>query len=243
MFFDVLTLFPSMFDGILNESILARAIKNGLISVKTDNIRDYTTDRHNTVDDEAYGGEPGMVMKPEPTAAAIKAARERHGGENFRVIYMSPHGKVIEHETVARLAKLDGLVLLCGRYKGIDQRVIDKYVDEELSLGDFVLSGGEIPAMALIDAVSRLLDGVLGNCASASRDSHYDGLLSAPCFTRPEVFEGISVPNVLISGNHANIAKWREDEAKRITAERRFDLWQKYESKNKIYQRELDFHL
>ncbi|MCL1945901.1 MAG: tRNA (guanosine(37)-N1)-methyltransferase TrmD [Chitinivibrionia bacterium] len=233
MFFDVLTLFPNMFDGILSESILSRAIKNGLISVKTDNIRDYTTDKHNTADDEAYGGEPGMVMKPEPASAAIKAARKRHSGKNFLVIYMSPHGKVMEHETVARLAKLDGLVILCGHYKGIDQRVIDKYVDEELSLGDFVLSGGEIPAMALIDSVSRLVDGVLGNGASASRDSHYDGLLSAPCFTRPEIFEEMSVPSVLISGNHANIAKWHEDEAKRITKEKRFDLWQKYESKNK----------
>jgi tRNA (guanine37-N1)-methyltransferase len=233
MFFDVLTLFPNMFDAVLSESILARAAKNGLIEVKTDNIRDYTIDKHNTADDEAYGGEPGMVMKPEPTAAALKAARQRHEGRNFRVIYMSPHGKIIDHDTVCELAKLDGIVILCGHYKGIDQRVIDRYVDEELSLGDFVLSGGEIPAMALIDSVSRLVDGVLGNNASASRDSHYNGLLSAPCFTRPEEFEGMSVPDVLISGNHANIAKWHEEEAKRITKERRFDLWQKFESKNK----------
>jgi tRNA (guanine37-N1)-methyltransferase len=231
MFFDVLTLFPKMFDGILSESILARAIKKGLISVKTDNIRDYTTDKHNTADDEAYGGEPGMVMKPEPTAAAIKAARDRHKGENFRVIYMSPHGKIIDHEKVVELSELDGLVLLCGHYKGIDRRVIDKYADEELSLGDFVLSGGEIPAMALIDSVSRMIAGVLGNSASAAKDSHFDGLLSAPCYTRPEEFEGMSVPSVLISGNHANIAKWHEEEAKRITKEKRFDLWQKYESK------------
>jgi len=233
MFFDVLTLFPNMFDGILCESILSRAVKNKLISVSTDNIRNYTTDKHNTADDEAYGGEPGMVMKAEPVVAAIKAARERHKGENFRVIFMSPHGKVINHEIVADLAKLDGLVLLCGHYKGIDQRVIDKYVDEELSLGDFVLSGGEIPAMALIDSVSRLVEGVLGNSASASKDSHYNGLLSAPCFTRPEVFEEMAVPSVLLSGNHANIAKWHEEEAKRITKEKRPDLWQKFESKNK----------
>jgi tRNA (guanine37-N1)-methyltransferase len=124
-------------------------------------------------------------------------------------------------------------VLLCGHYKGIDRRVIDKYVDEELSLGDFVLSGGEIPAMALIDSVSRLVEGVLGNSSSASRDSHFNGLLSAPCYTRPEIFEGMSVPSVLISGNHANIAKWHEEEAKRITKEKRPDLWQKFESKNK----------
>jgi tRNA (guanine37-N1)-methyltransferase len=233
MFFDVLTLFPNMFDGIAGESILARAIKKDLISITADNIRDYTTDKHNTADDEAYGGEPGMVMKAEPIAEAIKAAKARHEGKDFRVIFMSPHGKVISHEIVADLAKLDGLVLLCGHYKGIDRRVIDKYVDEELSLGDFVLSGGEIPAMALIDSVSRLVEGVLGNNASASRDSHYNGLLSAPCFTRPEVFEGVSVPGVLISGNHANIAKWHEEEAKRITKEKRPDLWQKFESKNK----------
>jgi len=231
MFFDVLTLFPNMFDGILGESILSRAIKKDLISVKTDNIRDYTSDKHKTVDDEAYGGEPGMVMKPEPVVAAIKAAKDRHKGENFRVIYMSPHGKLIDHEKIVELSGLDGMVILCGHYKGIDQRVIDKYVDEELSLGDFVLSGGEIPAMALIDAVSRMIAGVLGNGASAGKDSHFSGLLSAPCYTRPEEFEGMSVPSVLISGNHANIAKWHEEEAKRITKERRADLWLKYESK------------
>jgi tRNA (guanine37-N1)-methyltransferase len=233
MFFDVLTLFPSMFDGILSESILSRARKNGLIDVKTDNIRDYATDKHNTVDDEAYGGEPGMVMKPEPVAAAVKAAQQRHKGKNFKLVYMSPHGKPIDHSIVAELAKLDGLVILCGHYKGIDQRVVDKYVNEELSLGDFVLSGGEIPAMALIDSVSRLLDGVLGNNTSASRDSHYNGLLSAPCYTRPEVFEDMSVPSVLLSGNHANIAKWHEEEEKRITKEKRFDLWRNFEDKNK----------
>jgi tRNA (guanine37-N1)-methyltransferase len=233
MFFDVLTLFPNMFDGIVSESILARAVKNRLISVNTDNIRDYALDKHNTVDDEAYGGEPGMVMKPEPVCAAVKAAKERHKDKNYRVVFMSPHGKVINHETVADLAKLDGLVILCGHYKGIDRRVIDKYVDVELSLGDFVLSGGEIPAMALIDSVSRLVEGVLGNSASASRDSYYNGLLSAPCFTRPEVFEGESVPPVLISGNHANIAKWHDEEARRITKEKRPDLWVKFENKNK----------
>jgi len=233
MFFDVLTLFPSMFDGISSESILARAIKKNLISITTDNIRDYTTDKHNTADDEAYGGEPGMVMMAGPTSQAIKAAKARHEGKNYKVVFMSPHGKVINHEVVADLAKLDGLVILCGHYKGIDQRVIDKYVDEELSLGDFVLSGGEIPAMALIDSVSRLVEGVLGNSASASRDSHYGGLLSAPCYTRPEVFEEMAVPSVLLSGNHAKIAKWHEDEAKRITKEKRPDLWLKFESKNK----------
>lgn len=233
MFFDVLTLFPDMFDGILSESILARAIKKGLIEVKTDNIRDYTNDKHNTADDEAYGGEPGMVMKAEPIAKAIKAAKARHENKNFKVVFMSPHGKVINHDIVADLAKLDGLVLLCGHYKGIDQRVIDKYVDEELSLGDFVLSGGEIPAMALIDSVSRLVDGVLGNNMSAAKDSHFNGLLSAPCYTRPEVFEEMAVPSVLISGNHANIAKWHEEEARRITKEKRLDLWMKFENKNK----------
>jgi len=233
MFFDVLTLFPCMFDGIFAESILARAIKNGIISVKTDNIRDYTTDKHNTADDEAYGGEPGMVMKPEPVAAAIKAAKQRHKNENFRVVFLSPSGRTINHDVVCEMAKYDGLVLLCGHYKGIDQRVIDLYVDEELSLGDFVLSGGEIPAMVLIDAVSRLIPGVLGNDASASRDSHYNGLLSAPCFTRPETFEGVKVPQVLLSGHHGNIAKWHREMSEKLTKEKRFDLWQKYEMENK----------
>jgi tRNA (guanine37-N1)-methyltransferase len=233
MFFDVLTLFPSMFDGVFAESILARAIKNGIISVKTDDIRDYTTDKHNTADDEAYGGEPGMVMKPEPVAAAIKAAKERRKGKNFRVIYLSPHGRTINHDVVCEMTKYDGLVILCGHYKGIDQRAIDLYVDEELSLGDFVLSGGEIPAMALIDAVSRLVPGVLGNDISASRDSYYDGLLSAPCFTRPEVFEDVKVPQVLLSGHHENIAKWHKEMSMKLTKEKRLDIWLKYEMKNK----------
>lgn len=233
MFFDILTLFPNMFDGVFNESILSRAIKNGIISVKTDNIRDYTTDKHNTADDEAYGGEPGMVMKPEPVAKAIKAAKERHRNENFRVVFFSPCGRTINHEVVCEMTKYDGLVLLCGHYKGIDQRVIDLYVDEELSLGDFVLSGGEIPAMALVDAVSRLVPGVLGNEISASRDSYYNGLLCAPCYTRPEVFEGVKVPDVLLSGHHENIAKWHRDMSKKLTKDKRLDIWLRYEEKNK----------
>ena len=230
MFFDVLTLFPNMFDAVFAESVLARAIKNGIISVKTDNIRDYTTDKHNTADDEAYGGEPGMVMKPEPVAAAIKAARGRHKDNNCRVVFLSPHGRTINHGVVSEMTKYDGLVLLCGHYKGIDQRVIDLYVDEELSLGDFVLSGGEIAAMALIDAVSRLVPGVLGNEASASRDSYFNGLLAAPCFTRPEEFEGVKVPQVLLSGHHENVAKWHREMSEKLTKEKRFDIWQKYKS-------------
>jgi tRNA (guanine37-N1)-methyltransferase len=222
-----------MFDGVFSESVLARAVKKGIISIKTDNIRDYTTDKHRTVDDEAYGGEPGMVMKPEPVAAAIKKARERHKNENIRVIFLSPCGKPINHSVVSEMTKYDGLVLLCGHYKGIDQRVIDLYVDEELSLGDFVLSGGEIPAMALIDAVSRLIPGVLGNEMSASSDSYYGGLLSAPCYTRPEIFEGINVPQVLLSGHHGNIAKWHKETSEELTKKKRFDIWLKYEQKNK----------
>lgn len=232
MFFDILTLFPRMFEGILCESILHRAIERGCISVITDDIRNYTTDKHNTVDDYPYGGDPGMVMKPEPVVAAIKAAKMRHTGSSCPVISLSPHGAVLDHSLVTELSKQDGLILLSGHYKGIDQRVTDLYVDQEISLGDFVLSGGEIPAMALIDSVSRLIPGVLGNCNSAQCDSHFDLLLSAPCYTRPEVFEGRAVPPILLSGNHGKISTWYQETAEQITRERRPDLWLKYVNKH-----------
>ena len=232
MFFDVLTLFPEMFEGVLNQSILKRAIDKEIISVTTDNIRDYATDKHHTVDDAPYGGDPGMVMKPAPLAAAIVAAKERHSEQQPKVVFMTPQGRPLDHQVVTELSQEEGLILLCGHYKGIDYRIREKYVDYEVSLGDFVLSGGEIAAMAVIDSVSRFVPGVLGNHKSASRDSHYDGLLSAPCYTRPEHFEGMAVPSVLLEGHHAKQVQWDQEMAEKITRERRPDLWKKYNDTN-----------
>jgi len=225
MIFDILTLFPAMFEGAFTDSIIRRAVDKGLVSIDIHNIRDYSGDpRHQTVDDYPYGGDAGMLMKPEPLVAAIRAARSRLEGKNPIIVYMTPVGRLLNQATVKELAERESIVILCGRYKGIDQRVIDSYVDMELSIGDYVLSGGEIPAMAVVDAVTRLLPGVLGNIDSAETDSFYNGLLSHPHYTRPEVFEGVSVPEVLLSGHHANIKAWQKEKSLEITKERRPDL-------------------
>jgi tRNA (guanine37-N1)-methyltransferase len=229
MLFDILTLFPAMFDGAFSDSIIKRAVEKGLVSIDIHNIRDYSDDpRHQTVDDYPYGGDAGMLMKPEPLARAIAAARERLTDSNPTVVYMTPAGKLLDQDTVKELAGRESLILLCGRYKGVDQRVIDSYVDLELSIGDYVLSGGEIPAMAVVDAVTRLIPGVLGNMDSAETDSFHSGLLSHPHYTRPEVFEGIRVPEVLISGHHANIREWQKEKSIELTRERRPDLLKKF---------------
>lgn len=233
MFFEVLTLFPEMFTGISSESILHRAIERDLVTVNTTDIRKFSQDKHNKVDDYPYGGDPGMVMKPGPLSRAINDAKERLEGKNPKVVFMTPHGEQLNHTIVEELAEEESLILLCGHYKGIDYRIREKYVDREISLGDFVLSGGEIAAMAVIDSVSRLLPGVLGNNQSAGRDSHYDGLLSAPCYTRPETFEGMQVPPVLLSGNHAKIAEWDHMMSEKLTQEKRPDLWNTYLDRNK----------
>ena len=225
MFFDILTLFPGMFDGAFTDSIIKRAVEKGLVSIDIHNIRDYSDDiRHQTVDDYPYGGDAGMLMKPEPLARAIAAARERFAGKNPLVVYMTPAGRLLDQGVVKRLAGMESLVILCGRYKGIDQRIADSRVDMELSIGDYVLSGGEIPAMAVVDAVTRLVPGVLGNMDSAETDSFHSGLLSHPHYTRPEVFEGMSVPEVLLSGHHANIKEWQRQKSLEITRARRPDL-------------------
>jgi len=229
MIFDILTLFPAMFEGAFSDSIIKRAVEKGLVSIGIRNIRDYSDDlRHQTVDDYPYGGDAGMLMKPEPLAKAITAARERLIGNNPAVVYMTPAGRLLDQDTVKELAERESLILLCGRYKGIDQRIIDNYVDMEISIGDYVLSGGEIPAMAVVDAVTRLIPGVLGNMDSAETDSFHSGLLSHPHYTRPEVFEGIRVPDVLISGHHANIREWQREKSIEITKERRPDLLEKF---------------
>jgi len=228
MLFDILTLFPAMFEGAFTDSIIKRAVDKGLVEIGIHNIRDHSDDdRHQTVDDYPYGGDAGMLMKPEPLAAAIRAAKERLNGKNPTVAYLTPTGRLLNQNTVRELAEKESLILLCGRYKGIDQRVIDNYVDMEISIGDYVLSGGEIPAMALVDAVTRLIPGVLGNLDSAETDSFHTGLLSHPHYTRPEIFEGIKVPDVLISGHHANIKKWQHERSLEITKERRPDLLDK----------------
>jgi tRNA (guanine37-N1)-methyltransferase len=228
MFFDILTLFPGMFEGVFTDSIIHRAVEKGLIHIQIDNIRDYARDRHRVVDDYPYGGDPGMLMKPEPLAEAIRAARRRRDDMKPMVICMSPRGETLDQDLAGRLAAERSLILLCGRYKGIDQRVIDRYVDRELSIGDYVLSGGEIPAMALIDAVTRLIPGALGNSESAGKDSFFDGLLAPPHYTRPEEFEGMRVPDILLSGHHRNIEQWRREQAEALTRSRRPDLWRRY---------------
>jgi len=227
MQFDVVTLFPEMFRAVTEWGITSRATKQGRFGLRTWNPRDFTSDNYRTVDDRPYGGGPGMVMLAKPLEAAIgaaKAAQAAQGVAGTRVVMMSPQGATLDHERVMRFAQEPGLVLLCGRYEAIDQRLIDRCVDEEVSLGDFVLSGGELPAMALMDAVVRQLPGVLGDAQSAVQDSFVDGLLDCPHYTRPEEYEGMRVPDVLLGGHHAEIEQWRRKEALRNTLAKRPDL-------------------
>lgn len=208
MWIGVISLFPEMFLSITGHGVTGRAVKNGLISVDCWNPRDFTHDRHHTVDDRPYGGGPGMLMMVEPLRNAIHAAKAA-AGDNAKVIYLSPQGRKLDQQGVCELAANEKLILVCGRYEGVDERVIQTEVDEEWSVGDYVLSGGELPAMVLIDAVSRFVPGVLGHQASAKEDSFAEGLLDHPHYTRPEVLDGMSVPPVLLSGNHAEIDRWR----------------------------------
>lgn len=204
----VITLFPEMFDAITQQGVISRAIKNGTIEFNSWNPRDFTHDKHRTVDDRPYGGGPGMLMMVQPLTDAINAAKAK-AGEGAKVIYLSPQGRKLDQQGVKQLANNDKLILVAGRYEGIDERVIQSIVDEEWSIGDFVLSGGELPAMTLIDAVSRLIPGVLGHELSAEEDSFANGLLDCPHYTRPEVLNGQRVPEVLLSGNHEKIRQWR----------------------------------
>ena len=218
MQFDCLTLFPEMFDA-LNQSIIGKAKEKNLIKINLINIRDFSKDKHKKVDDTPYGGGAGMVMKADVVYDAYKSIKD----ENAKVIYMSPQGKTLNQAKVEELAKQEHLIILCGHYEGLDQRVIDKIVDEEISIGDYVLTGGEIPAMVLIDAVSRYKEGVLSK-ESIEEESFSNGLLEYPQYTRPEVFEDIKVPEVLLSGNHQNIDKWRKEKSIEITRIKRPDL-------------------
>lgn len=237
----VVTLFPDMVLTIAEYGVVGRAAKRGLISLECQNPRDFTVDARRTIDDRPYGGGPGMVMMYEPSAAAIASAKD-HLPAGSPVVCLSPQGAVFDQATAQRLAGLPGLVLLAGRYEGIDERLIESQVDEELSLGDFVLSGGEIAAMVVIDAVARLLPGVLGDAASASQDSFMDGLLDYPHYTRPEETDGRRVPEVLLSGDHARIAKWRYQQALGRSFQRRPDLVEKLEL-NDEQQKLLDEYL
>ncbi|UQV45381.1 tRNA (guanosine(37)-N1)-methyltransferase TrmD [Janthinobacterium lividum] len=227
MQFDVVTLFPEMFAALTQSGVTRRAFEQGKCGLSLWNPRDFTTDNHRTVDDRPYGGGPGMVMMARPLEATIHAAKQRQtelGLAAPRVVFMSPQGRPLTHERVTQLKAEPGLVILCGRYEAVDQRLLDRCVDEEISVGDFVLSGGELPAMALMDAVIRLLPGVLNTEASAIEDSFVNGLLDSPHYTRPETYEGMAVPPVLMGGNHAEIVKWRRQRILEATATKRPDL-------------------
>lgn len=221
----VVTIFPEMLEAVTGFGITRRAVESGLLEVNAVNPRDFTEDRHRTVDDRPFGGGPGMVMKVAPLQAAIQAARQAVG--NAKVIYLSPQGRRLDQAAVEELAREQALVLVAGRYEGIDERLIETEVDEQYSIGDYVLSGGELPAMVLLDAVARRLPGVLGDESSAEQDSFtgdYENLLDCPHYTRPEVFEGEAVPEVLLSGHHADIARWRRKQSLGRTWQRRPDL-------------------
>lgn len=223
----VVTLFPEMFDAITQHGVTGRAVKSGLIEIDFFNPRTFTHDRHNTVDDRPYGGGPGMLMKVQPLKDAIESAKQ--WVPNAKVIYLSPQGRTLTQEGVQQLAKQAEFILVAGRYEGVDERLIQSQVDEEWSIGDFVLSGGELPAMVLMDSVFRMVPGVLGKQASADEDSFADGLLDCPHYTRPEVLDGEPVPPVLLSGNHEAIRRWRLKQKLGRTWQRRPDLLQNLE--------------
>ncbi|MBR4099900.1 MAG: tRNA (guanosine(37)-N1)-methyltransferase TrmD [Clostridia bacterium] len=220
---DILTLFPEMCETVMNESIIGRAQKSGKVEIVCTNIRDYANNKHNKVDDTPYGGGMGMVMAAEPIYNAYKSLYNE-GEEKPHLVYLSPKGKTFNQQKAVELSKLPRLVLLCGHYEGIDERVIEEIVDEEISIGDFVLTGGELPALAVADAVCRMLPGVLSDELCFSEESHFDGLLEYPQYTRPAVWMDRQVPEVLLSGNHANIEKWRRCKSLKITMEKRPDM-------------------
>ncbi len=220
---DVLTLFPDMIDG-LKHSMIGRAVTAKKLKVNAINIRDFSLDKHKKCDDAPYGGGSGMVMTPQPIYDALIKCDKTH---KARRIYMSPKGKTLNMARVKELAQEKHLVILCGHYEGVDQRIIDNYIDEEISIGDYILTGGELPAMVLIDCVARFVDGVLGNPDSAGEESFSDDLLEYPHYTRPADFRGHSVPEILVSGHHANVEKWRKAQREEITREKREDLLKK----------------
>jgi tRNA (guanine37-N1)-methyltransferase len=220
---DVLTLFPELFDHFFNWSIIGRAVESQLVSLNAVNIRDFSENKHKRVDDYPFSGGPGMIMKPEPIYKAIESVRET----DSKIIYLSPKGKVYNQDMAKQLSKENHLVLLCGHYEGIDNRIVENYIDVEISIGDYVLTGGELPAMIIIDSIVRLIPGVLSNQDSYMEESHYESWLEYPQYTRPRVFNGIEVPDVLLSGNHEKIRKWKRYQSIKTTYQRRKDLFDK----------------
>lgn len=223
-----------MFDSVFADSIVKRAIDKNLVTLNIENIRDYSEDKkHKKVDDYPYGGDPGMVLMPQPVAEAIVASKTRLCNYSPKVIFLTPQGELYNHSIAQEIAKEEALILLCGRYKGVDYRIREKYVDREISIGDYILSGGEIAAMVVLDTVVRLLPHVLGNKESVESDTFfYNGLLSPPHYTRPEVYDTMSVPEVLLSGHHEKIRQWKRQRAEELTRQRRPDIWEKYLSKS-----------
>ena len=225
---NVVTLFPEVFRAALATSILGRAAERGLVQYHVVQLRDYARDRHQTVDDYAYGGGAGMVLKPEPFFEALDAL-----GARPPVVLLSARGRLFRHEDAVRFSVGEELTLLCGHYKDVDQRVAEREGVEEVAIGEFVLSGGEFAALCVVDAVVRLLPGALGDHDSAATDSYYEGLLSPPSYTRPPVYRGRAVPEVLLSGDHEKVAQWRQEQAERLTRERRPELWQRYQAERR----------
>ena len=221
---DILCLFPETFDSPLNQSIIKRARERGLVNIVIHNIRDYTHDKHHTVDDYPYGGGPGMVLKPEPVFEAAEAIKQQIGANEMPIILLTPQGRLFSQPVAQELVLHSHIMLICGHYEGLDERVCEYLVTDEISVGDYVLSGGELAALIMVDAIVRLIPEVLGSEDSASRDSHSNGLLEYPQYTRPQLYRGWSVPSVLLSGNHSEIAQWRRRQAILRTARRRPDL-------------------
>ncbi len=228
MRFHVMTLFPDMINSAMNTSITGRAIESGILSINAVDIRDYTLDKHKRVDDYPYGGGAGMVMQAQPVVDCYRAIVKDNNIKNPRVIYLTPQGRTFNQEIARELSKEEDLIFLCGHYEGIDERALELIVTDNISIGDFVLTGGEMPAMIMMDCISRLVPGVLGNGDSSEDESFSDGLLEYPQYTRPDNYEGLGVPEVLLSGHHANISKWRHEMSLARTKERRPDLYEAY---------------
>lgn len=220
---DIITLFPEMFAPVLNESIIGRAQKSGAIEIVCHQLRNYAFDKHRRVDDTPYGGGMGMLMKAEPIALCFEDICKTTG-KRPHFVYMSPQGKTLNQQRLRELSEIENICILCGHYEGVDQRLLDTYVDEEISIGDYVLTGGELPAMVLADALARMVPGVLSNNECFTEESHFNGLLEYPQYTKPSEWRGIQVPGVLLSGHHANIEKWRKEKSLEITAQKRPDL-------------------
>lgn len=236
MNFYIMTLFPELIESVVSTSIIGRAMDKGLINVKAINIRDYTDNKHNRVDDYTYGGGAGMLMQAQPIYDCYKAILDMIGdnnGKKVRCVYMTPQAKVFDQESAREYATEENLILLCGHYEGIDERVLEEIVTDYISIGDYVLTGGELPALVCLDAISRMVPGVLGNEISGETESFDDGLLEYPQYSRPEVWNDKKVPDVLMSGHHANIEKWRHEQSLKRTKERRPDLYEKYIANHK----------